>query len=110
MQLLKKGIRTYSARKTQFLSKIAMKRRFEWCKMYREYDEDYWRNVLFSEEIIIEINPQSLINKIRQGSFENPQNVSLKFKFSLKVMFRSGIFGNGNTNLMHCNKIMNSRV
>ena len=49
LELLKRGLRSYSARKTHFLTAKMMKKRLEWCNIHKECGEDYWQNVLFSD-------------------------------------------------------------
>ena len=86
--LLKRGIRSYSARKTQFLTKSMREKRLSWCKRHVNFSQDYWNRVLFSDETTIEINPCSIINKVRRFSFENPYQkkfIQQKVKFPQKL-------------------------
>lgn len=112
-QLLKRGIRSFAARKTQFLTKNSQKMRLKWCQDHQNYGKEFWEKILFTDETMIEINPMSVINRVRRFSFENPYQMKYtcqKVKFPLKVMFWGGISSLGKTKLVECDKIMNSSM
>ena len=76
------------------MNQSTMKKRLEWCKNYQSKPQSFWENLLFTDETMIEINPTSVINKIRRFSFENPyqkKKISSKCKYPLKVMFWGGV-------------------
>ena len=109
--LLRIGLRSYAARKTAFLTDTGRKKRLVWCKKYQNRSIEFWRNVLFTDETIIELNPHSIINRVRRFSIENPYQmkyISPKIKHPLKIMFWAGISGQSKTNIIACNGIMNS--
>ena len=109
--LLRIGLRSYAARKTAFLTDAGRKKRLVWCKKYQNRSIEFWRNVLFTDETLIELNPHSIINRVRRFSIENPYQmkyISPKIKHPLKIMFWAGISGQSKTNIIACNGIMNS--
>ena len=70
--LLQLGLRSYVARKKPYINEKAVKNRLAWCKAHQNLPKEFWQNILFSDETIIEIHPFNAMNRIRRFSFENP--------------------------------------
>ena len=88
--LLRIGLRSFSARKKPFMTEAAMKKRVKWCKKYKDMPVDFWKKVMFSDETMVEIHPFNAINRVRRFSLENSHQrkyICPKQKFRLKVMF-----------------------
>ena len=92
--LLKRGLKSYSCRKKPFITKSMAKGRLAWCKEHQNKSLEYWRNVLFTDETSVQLNPFSTMNSVRRFCFENLHQklfISPKIKFGIKVMFWGGI-------------------
>lgn len=108
--LLKHGLRSYSARKKPFLSKRMVKQRIKFCKKYRNFTDEDWKKVTFSDESYIEINLGSIFNRVRRFSHNNPfapHLVHKTQKHPLKVMIWGCFNYSGPGNIYVCSGTMN---
>ena len=83
----------------------------EWCRKHQDKSIEYWEDVLFTDETMVELNPLSTMNRVRRFRFENPNQkkyIAPKVKFTLKVIFWGGISTHFKTNLVACEGCMNS--
>ena len=82
-----------------------------WCKAHRNLPIEFWQNILFPDETIIEIHPFNAMNRIRRFSFENPfqkKYICPKVKFPNKIMFWGAISARIKSNLVPIDGLMNS--
>ena len=110
-RLLRIGLRSFAARKSSYLTEAGKRKRLAWCKKYKNKTLEFWRNVLFTDETTIDLNPTLAINRVRRFSFENPYQkryTCQKIKHPLKVMFWGGICGETMTEIVACDGMMNS--
>ena len=110
--LCKLGLRSYSARKKPLLTRKMRKKRLQWCKKYQHKTSDFWNRVLFTDETMIELNLNSIMNRVRRFSLDNPYQkrfIAEKVKNPQKVMFWAGISANHITKLIPYEGIVNSR-
>ena len=109
--LCKKGLKSYVSKKKPFLSKKMKEKRLKWCKRYDGMPIDYWRNVIFSDESMIELKFGNIGSRVRRFSWENPfkpQFLRRTVKHSIKLMFW-GCFCNKKIGRIGiCDGIMNS--
>ena len=84
------GLRWYSALKKPLLTRSMKTKRLEWCKKYSNEPIEFWENILFSDETLIAINLNSIMNRIRryrtQSPFD-PRYLQKTVKFPLRQMF-----------------------
>ena len=82
------GLKCYrSVQKRYLTKKMKKKKRLDWCKKQESMPLSYWEKVVFSDETIVAINLNSVMNTIRRYSWQNPlQSKFLRpsVKFPLK--------------------------
>ena len=108
--LRKSGLRSYVARKKPFLNKSQIKKRIEFCQQYKDMDDEFWKNVFFSDESYFEINLDSVMNRVRRFSFQNPLESRLikkTVKYPLKVMIWGCFSYHGLGRIKVCEGTMN---
>ena len=109
--LFRSGLRWYTALKKPFLTKKMKQKRLEWCKKYCNKPIEFWENVSFSDETMIAINLNSVMNKIRRFKTQNsldPRFLQKFVKYPLKQMFWGNFSLNGVGSLIPIDGIMNS--
>ena len=85
----KSGLRSYVAKRKPFLTKNMKKKRFNFAKKYSNKTDEFWSNVVFSDESYISINLGSIINRVRRfrsSDLYSSQFISQKVKHPTKIM------------------------
>ena len=82
------GLRSYVVKKKPFLSKRNQQKRLAYAKQYVEEDNDFWHNVLWTDEskmvLMSDRRNQFIIR--RKGQAFNPTNIDGTFKHSPSFM------------------------
>ena len=86
-QLLNSGLKSYRARKKPLLSYIQKIKRNQWALEFNEKPNEFWRNVLFTDETRI-----SIFGSDRPPMVRRPVNCSLDEKYLIPtVKFPTGV-------------------
>lgn len=109
--LFKRGLKSYCSRKKPFLSRRMRKQRIEFCKKYSHLSALDWSSFIFSDESYIEINLNSMMNRVRRFPTENPFSprfTTKTVKHPLKIMIWGCFNRRGPGRIYACEGTMNS--
>ena len=109
---MRKGLKSYAAKKKQFLTKFMMRKRLIWCKQHQTKNIEFWKKVIFSDESMIDINASSYaMYRIRRYSDSNPLShhyIRQQMKHPLKLMIWGSFSFSGLNELKIITGYMNS--
>lgn len=87
--LLKNKLKSYISQKKPLITKSMAKKRLAWCKKYKNKEISFWENVIFSDETMITIRNDSLMQRCRRFPWSNPFNTKYirpTVKYPLSIM------------------------
>ena len=70
--LVKMNARSYVSKKKPLITQTMAKKRLAWCKKYRDKDQAFWQRVIFSDETMISIKSNSLMQRHRRFPWQSP--------------------------------------
>ena len=87
--LLTLKAKSYVRKKKPLITPTMAKKRLAWCKKYKDKDLAYWQKVIFSDETMISINANSLMQKHRRFPWQSPLDprfIKPTVKYPLSIM------------------------
>ena len=88
--LFNRGLKSYVAKSKPLLNRKMIKSRIQFCKKYKNESEDFWKRVIYADESYIQIDPNSIINRIRRTRLSDPHDSrftrkTTKFPYKLMI-------------------------
>ena len=105
------GLRSYVAKCKPLLTKRMRSQRLRFAKKYINKTDEFWKKVIFSDESYIELNYNSIMNRIRRFKTTYPYNPTLcrpRIRHPIKIMVWGCFCSKGIGNLKICEGNMNS--
>jgi len=92
------------------LSKINKKRRLDWCKGKREWNDVDWSKIIFSDETKIDLHPNTrqFVRRPKNKRFEKRYTTETR-KFSQSLMVWGAIRADGRRAIFKCGNSVDSR-
>ena len=87
--LLDLKLKSYMSEKKPLLTPSMAKKRLAWCRKYKDKDQAFWQKVIFSDETVICIRSNALMQRCRRFPWDSPYNpkfIRSTVKHPLSVM------------------------